>query len=139
MSNINFYTRKDIKDSLVKTSNGYTIPLEILDDYITEVNNEYEALCNLKGAYGDDILINDISTEKDERNALMVSSCNYNFLAKAMLYLQKAKDDVYYQKEATYSKKYETSKNMYSYQTIVGDDPIPQKTTGFMSATIGRG
>lgn len=138
MSNIKFYTKKDIADSLVKTNNGYTIPTDILEQYITEVNNEYEALCNIKGAYDSDIIINDVSTEKDERNALLVSSCNYNFLSKAMLYLSKEKDDVYWQKYTIYDKKYEQSKSIYSYGIIVGDDPKVQRTSGFMSAPMGR-
>lgn len=138
MSNINFYTIKDIADSLVKTSSGYTVPIEILNQYITEVNNEYEGLCNLKGAYDDDIMINNVATEKDERNSLMVLSCNYNFLAKAMLYLSKEKDDIYITKYNIYKQNYKDSLGMYSYQTVAGEDPKVQKTTGFTSCTLDR-
>jgi hypothetical protein len=42
------------------------------------------------------------------------------------------------EKHKIYKQDYKDSKAMYSYQTVTGEDPKAQRTTGFMSAPMGR-
>lgn len=139
MSNIKFYTKKDVSDSLLLSNNGLTLDNSKLNLYITETNNEYERLCNGKGAYDDDIILNDLSTEKDERNSAMVIMCEWFFLSRAFFALSKKKDDIYWVKYEKSEEKFDEYRNLLTYDKITGERPPVKQANSFMSASLNRG
>lgn len=140
MSNIQFYTKKDVQDSLLISNNGLTINDEKVSGFLTQTNNEYERLCNQKGVYGDDIVVNNQSTDNfDERNSAMVLLCQWFFLSIAFFSLSKEPDDIYWKKAEKFEGKYKESMNLVSYDKIVGDKPPVTKAGAFISVPMGRG
>ena len=139
MSNINFYTRKDVQDSLLLNNNGLTLSTSAIDGYLTQTNNEYERLCNQKGVYDDEILVNDKSTEKDERNSAMVLLCQYFFLMTTFFALSKEKEDIYWFKYLESKKNYKEYRDLVSYDKITGEDPPVKKGSSFSSVPMSRG
>lgn len=140
MSNIQFYTKKDVQDSLLISNNGLTINDEKVSGFLTQTNNEYERLCNQKGVYGDDITVNDQSTDDfDERNSAMVLLCEHFFLMKAFFSLSKEKEDIYWFKYLESKSSYKDSMNLVSYDKIIGDRPPVTKAGAFISVPMGRG
>ena len=138
MSNIEFYTKKDINDSLLLKNNGLNITDELVESYLTETNNIYEALCNEKGVYDDDIVINDKTTAKDERNAFMVKMCKDYFLSIAFFALSSKEDDIYWNKAKISLSFFDKAKMTISYDKIVGETPPIVQGNKYTNIQLGH-
>lgn len=138
MSNIEFYTKKDINDSLLLTKNSLNISDELLDEYLTEVNNMYEGLCAEKGVYDDDIVINDSTTSKDERNVFMVKMCKDYFYMNAFFGLSSKENDIYWNKAEKFEKWYNAAKQSVTLDKITGETPPVSQNNQYASIELGH-